>query len=66
MDLDYLDLLRNDDPVCPYCGYIQCDALEINFGEDPEGSTVTECGMCERAFRVTRRVEVSYTTSKEL
>ena len=66
MDLDYLGLLRNDDHVCPYCGFIQCDALGIDFGEDAEGSRVIDCDVCGKEFRVTRNIEVSYTTSKEL
>ena len=51
-------------PICPYCGNIERDAWEINFGDGMEGEAETDCGDCGKTYRVIREVEVSYSTSK--
>ncbi len=62
-ELDWTDLLQNDEPVCPYCGEVWTDAWELNLCRDDQ-STVTECYGCEREFSVTLNVSYTYTTRK--
>lgn len=33
-----------DSPICPYCGHVEKDALEINLGPGIEGDGETTCG----------------------
>lgn len=51
-----------DNIVCPYCGYTNTDSWEINFGSNED--TETDCGMCSTTFRVSRHVDISYSSSK--
>ena len=46
--------------VCPHCGYEGRDSWELGGGSDETGET--ECGRCERIFRWSREIEVTYTT----
>lgn len=51
-----------DTPVCPFCGYPERDAWEIDFGLD-EDKTIT-CGDCGQEYGVQRLVSVSYKSFK--
>lgn len=62
-DPDPVDLKFNEQPVCPYCGYIRQDAWEINFGSNLfDGEAGIYCGECGKEYRVCREVEVTYST----
>ena len=50
------------EPECPYCGGIEKDAWEINFGPGMEGETEITCGHCEREYKCSRQVEITYST----
>ena len=49
-------------PVCPYCGHVERDAWEIDFGSS-ETATVF-CGACGRGYVVLQHISITYTTSK--
>jgi hypothetical protein len=51
-------------PVCPYCGHVERDAWEIDFGEGTDGDADTSCSGCGEDYFVQRHVTVSYSTSK--
>jgi len=51
---------RGTAPVCPYCGYVDKDALEIDFGPGFEGDTVHTCDVCDLNYFLSRYVSVSY------
>lgn len=46
--------------VCPYCGHKDRDSWEWNDGHEGDGTS--ECGECEREFRVSRHVMIRYST----
>lgn len=52
-----LDTDGTPHPMCPYCGYEQCDAWEI-----PDASGEEECQRCGRRFRYERHEHVTWTT----
>jgi hypothetical protein len=56
------DLVRQDWPVCPYCGHAHKDAWEWDLGPGLEGDGEFECVDCDKPFRVSRICDVSYTT----
>jgi hypothetical protein len=47
-------------PVCPYCGHIDKDAWEIDYGAN-DTAEVT-CGVCDVDYKITRYVGITYTT----
>jgi DNA-directed RNA polymerase subunit RPC12/RpoP len=55
---------RTENIVCPYCGYINRDSWEVDFGPGLDGSTETSCNECGRDFFVVRNVIVSYSSKK--
>jgi len=48
-----------DNAVCPFCGYVERDSWEIGDGE---GETEHTCGRCDKAYGVSRHMQISYTT----
>lgn len=52
------DTYNREELECPYCHHKQRDAWEL--GDGGEGCGETECGGCEREFRWSRMVSVSY------
>lgn len=50
------------EPICPYCGHRERDAWEINFGLDLEGETEHTCGSCGEDYKVSRHVDINYST----
>lgn len=61
---DECDLSYQTDPVCPYCGNVDTDAWEIDFGPVWEGETDTTCNDCAEDYHVQREVSVTYSTKK--
>lgn len=62
---DALECLRNDNAVCPYCGYEQSDTHELFGGKCGDGtSTVIKCGQCFNDYEVFLNVDISYTTKR--
>lgn len=57
---DELDHTLTDEIVCPYCLHVHRDSWE--YGPD-DGTT--ECYECDKPFRYTRNIRVTYTTRKE-
>lgn len=51
-------------PVCPYCGHVEQDAWEINFGPGLDGDTEVSCNSCGEDYFCERIVDVSYKSSK--
>jgi uncharacterized Zn-finger protein len=45
--------------VCPYCGHVHTDSWERG---DDDGEI--ECYECEREFRYSRYIDVTYNTEK--
>jgi hypothetical protein len=59
------ELSRNQESVCPYCGYVCLDSWELFDCEDQDGAEAEHiCGECEREYNVLLNVEYSFTTSK--
>ena len=54
-----------DMPVCPYCGNLERDAWEINFGGGCDGDTDTDCGACGKTYHVSRQCSFTYTTTRK-
>lgn len=54
----------SDFPVCPYCGHLERDAWEIDFGPGLDGNTHTWCGSCGKEYFLSRNVSVSYSSKK--
>ena len=50
------------EPVCPYCGHVERDAWEIDFGN----SEIAEfdCGSCGKTMVVIQSITVYYSTRK--
>ena len=63
MNTEDIDLLYNQEPVCPHCGEVYNDAWEINFNSC-ECNEVT-CSSCGRDFVVCRDVSITYSTYKK-
>jgi len=53
-----------DAPACPYCGYEESNAWEIEFGESIEGEMTFPCGECGVEYHVERRALITYNTEK--
>ena len=53
-----------DDVTCPYCGHVDRDSWELDFGPGFEGDEDFECGACGETFHASREVSVSYSTWK--
>lgn len=53
-----------DQPICPYCGSVERDAWEINFGPGIDGDTVHTCGHCGEEYLLERVVFVQYSSSE--
>ena len=49
---------HTDEIVCPHCGHEHSDSWEMSAGEEV-------CERCERVFRISRDVEITYSTVKE-
>lgn len=50
--------------VCPYCGHVYKDCLEIDSGE--ENMDDITCAHCEEIFACTRNILITYTTEEIL
>lgn len=46
--------------VCPYCGYVYNNCLEIDSGEETMDDI--ECANCEELFACTRNILITYNT----
>lgn len=53
---------HDDDPQCPYCGHVDRDAWEIDFGSSDEAEVA--CGACGNDYIVTQHTSRTYSTSK--
>jgi len=49
----------DDYPICPYCGYVEIDAWELELTDD---ESEHDCSNCERIYLITRNVSVTYTS----
>jgi hypothetical protein len=59
---DTHDLNFTDSPICPWCGYRLGDAWELDLHDGD--TTEVDCGKCEKAYRVTASVSISYSTQR--
>lgn len=59
-----IDTEHTDNAICPYCGYEDPDAWDIDLGHQIEGDGETDCPACSRAYSVSRHVTITYTTKK--
>lgn len=50
-------------PICPYCGHIEHDAWEIDFGPGLDGDAEMGCGSCGEDYHCSREVSVTYSTT---
>ena len=53
---------RESNITCPYCGWEDHDSLEMFPNGSDGDEEEMECGKCEKTFKVTFNVDVSYTT----
>jgi len=51
-------------PICPYCGYEEENAWELDFG-DGEGEATIDCGGCEKEYIAYQNIEITYNTYKK-
>jgi transcription elongation factor Elf1 len=61
---DPLDCSLESHPRCPYCGHVDtdtCDLWSDGFSHDDD-VTESECGNCEREYRIVLSVRYSYST----
>jgi len=56
------DHWHTDDPVCPHCGEIVCDAWELFVHDANEVVEEWECIGCNKPYRIERHIDVSYST----
>lgn len=56
------ELMANDWPVCPYCGYVDDGAWEYDFGPGIEGDGEVTCPDCGKEYDCERCVSVWYNT----
>ncbi len=50
--------------ICPYCGHEDRDSWEVNPGELEYDDYEVECDHCGKAFIVSKRCSITYTTKK--
>ena len=60
---DTLDLKWNTWPVCPHCGKEDNGAWEWGMNGDGDSMEV-DCGYCEKDYRVTMCLDITYSTEK--
>lgn len=48
--------------TCPYCGHVDTDSWELDFGLSSDEEILAECGACEETFKVARTIEVTYSS----
>ena len=53
---------RAGTPRCPYCGHVERDAWEIDFGPGLDGDKLHTCNACDRNYFLSRHVTVSYSS----
>lgn len=56
-------IAAQDYPVCPYCGHVERDAWEIDFGAGLDGDTDICCNRCGSEYFCSRQVSVKYRSS---
>jgi hypothetical protein len=62
--LDDHEYRYQNKPVCPYCGHVEHDDMEITLGPGLEGDGETTCNSCGEEYRISRHISISYTTKK--
>jgi predicted RNA-binding Zn-ribbon protein involved in translation (DUF1610 family) len=60
IDTDY-----QSNATCPYCGHVDADSWEIDFGDFMDGEAEVDCPECGEPYIVTRNVTVDYSTRKK-
>jgi uncharacterized Zn-finger protein len=64
--MDDIDLSFNAEAVCPYCGYVEENSLEIFHYDDGDGAkTEHTCDNCDEEYDVTLNIEHTFTTRKK-
>jgi len=54
-----------DRPICPYCGYVETDAWDIDLGPGTEGDGETDCNSCGETMLISRHCSITYSTRKK-
>lgn len=62
--LSDLNCARNDDAVCPHCGYQYEDTWDFFTGHSSDRTVTTDCDNCEREFEIEAITETVYTTRR--
>ena len=60
--MNQIDLDYTDEPVCPHCGAEMADAWEYQLLDGD--SEVVDCGRCGQQYKMTRNIDVTYSTAK--
>ena len=55
-----LELMYNDDPVCPYCRAVQKDSFELGLQNGEKD--VIECWNCCKIFKVECHIDYTYSS----
>ena len=63
VEFDEYELTLNRNPKCPWCGYEHHDAWEWQLKLDGD-YTEHECDRCEKPFKTTIDIDVTYTTER--
>lgn len=58
--MEEFDCWKQDQIVCPYCGYKNEDSWEYN-----EDDTSAFCGSCDNEFKLSVNISVDYSTEKK-
>ena len=53
----------NDHATCPYCGHVEADSWEIDFGTN--GSAEVTCSACDKDYHCQQHVTVNYSSSRK-
>ena len=59
-----VDTSWTDQPTCPYCGYVERDAWEIDF-EGIDGDVEHSCASCGEDYMLTRNAIITYTSERK-
>lgn len=60
--MEELELMFNDEPICPHCREPHRDAWELNF-EGSCSEIEVHCGSCEEPYKIVRDISVKYSTA---
>ena len=63
-----LDLSYNDEPQCPYCGYVDTEfsAQGYMFPDSDGAERWDKCQDCDKDYKIVGNIEITYDTYRKL